>query len=468
MVLMMISLVAFSRSHHRSKILKLLTIYFKSCGLATKAFDTIHALGIGMSQKWAYKGLESLSNNMHEAMQRDIEKYLWFSTHDNLNIAFQVGKQRLGNQSHFDSGTAATIVIIKDPLAIQQNNRDLQRQMAIGSQSPITYSFVLKLEAEAAQCINKSAVHHVLSILTSTPAFNFDTYNHKDHPIFKPLASVHELPIGPEHTTCQYMLDTVHMEEVSYEGNDCVLHEWWRQLGLDSPEKQKHMGEDAVLVWPCDQLTVSRIRGLQRFRCQDLNSFDRLDFIKVIFGWFHAQIAVEHSILAQYYGTQLGFGLVHAFDLLKQKGLHSAAVQGSFHQNICEALRHIMEARFRDLWCVVGKVDQLQDLRQLSPEQLHALAVRIVDNCASTAALIKMAAKKDNKDELLYQSVQMARNLLDYVELDESIKYGDVGRLENLLPWLLFRFIGGQSKNYAIEVLELLQGLHREWPADLR
>ena len=62
----------------------------------------------------------------------------------------------------------------------------------------------------------------------------------------------------------------------------------------------------------------------------------------------------------------------------------------------------------------------------------------------------------------------MARDLLDYVNFDAAIKTGDVGFLQDILPRLLFRFIGGKNKNYAIEILELLQGLHREWPPDLK
>jgi hypothetical protein len=36
------------------------------------------------------------------------------------------------------------------------------------------------------------------------------------------------------------------------------------------------------------------------------------------------------------------------------------------------------------------------------------------------------------------------------------------------LPRLLFRFIGGGNSNYAKEILELLQGLEKEWPEDLK
>lgn len=465
---MVISMLTFSRSHANSKFPKLLTMYFKSCGLAAKAFDTLHALGITMSQKWAYDGIERLSGRVQKALLEDIAKYPWFGTHDNINIPFRVYEQRLANQSHFDCGTAATIFIVKDPAAVRPSNQAFQRQQAIGAKDPITYKDVMKLEFAASARIRARAIHRVLLFLTDAPDFAFETYNQNYHDAFKPPTPVHQLSVSQDQITCQYMLNTVHIEEASYEGNDRVLKEWWRQLKVDAPEKKKTMGEDDLIVWAGDQLTVSRIRGLHRFRAEDLNSYDRLAFLKEIPGWFHAQIALEHSLHSQYYGTQPGFGLVHAFDLLKRKGLHAPSVQGTFHHHLQEALLHIAEARFRDIWLVVGKVKKLEDLRDRAAHELYALATLIVDDHASTAALRKMEAKKSRKDELLYQSTQMARDLLDYIHLNDAIKAGDVGSIQDMIPRLLFRFVGGKNKNYAIEMLELLQGLHREWPADLR
>ena len=126
----------FSRSHANSKLPKLLTIYFKSCGLAAKAFDTLHALGVTMSQKWAYDGIERLSRRVRNSLLEEIATYPWFGTHDNINIPFRVYEQRLTNQSHFDCGTAATIFIIKDPTAVRPDNHAFQRQQAIGADAP--------------------------------------------------------------------------------------------------------------------------------------------------------------------------------------------------------------------------------------------------------------------------------------------------------------------------------------------
>jgi hypothetical protein len=39
--------------------------------------------------------------------------------------------------------------------------------------------------------------------------------------------------------------------------------------------------------------------------------------------------------------------------------------------------------------------------------------------------------------------------------------------MEDMIPFMLFRFIGGKNNNYTGEMLELLQGLHREWPPEV-
>ena len=40
--------------------------------------------------------------------------------------------------------------------------------------------------------------------------------------------------------------------------------------------------------------------------------------------------------------------------------------------------------------------------------------------------------------------------------------------MEDFIPHMLFRFIGGSNSNYAIAALEVLQGLHREWSPDVK
>jgi hypothetical protein len=460
-------MASFSRSHRHNRIPRLITIYFKSCGIAARALDTLHALGIMLSQRWALNGIEALSEAAHENMAVDMKNYPWFGVHDNLNLAFRVYEQRLSNQNHFDSGTAGTIIVIKDPNCTPPDFFSAQEKLVKGIKHPISFSDILNLERGASPRLKAQNIHRVLKFLIDAPQFDFDTYEHNDSNIFDRPVSLRRLPT--EHATSQYMLNTVHIEEASYEGNARILQEWFRQLNLENLSEKMQEGFRPLIVWIGDQLTVSRLRGLKKFRYADLNPQQRLDFLKTTFGWFHALIAFEHSLHSQYWGTRAGHGLIHAFELLNRKGLQSPTVQGIFHQSLKDGYLHIATARFRDVWSVVGNVESIEELRDLTPEQLHSMATRIVDKFASVRALQPLTDHDDDKqDDVLSQAILWNKDILDYLALSDAIKTGDIQLIEDLLPRILYRFVGGTNSKYALEILELMQGLYREWPDDLR
>lgn len=108
----MISQCQYTRSHRRGKIAKLWAIYLKSCGLSARAFDAIHALGITMSHKWAANAYGYLSEKAMQTLREIIWIFPWLLTHDNVNLPLRVFSQRLHNQSHFISATAATAWIL--------------------------------------------------------------------------------------------------------------------------------------------------------------------------------------------------------------------------------------------------------------------------------------------------------------------------------------------------------------------
>jgi hypothetical protein len=62
--------------------------------------------------------------------------------------------------------------------------------------------------------------------------FDFAPYNNRDHPIFCCPEPVHQLPIGKQYVTRQFMLETEHLEEASYEGNINVIAAVLHQIKL--------------------------------------------------------------------------------------------------------------------------------------------------------------------------------------------------------------------------------------------
>ena len=93
---------------------------------------------------------------------------------------------------------------------------------------------------------------------------------------------------------------------------------------------------------------------------------------------------------------------------------------------------------------------------------------RIYESRASTRALDAVEDHVDGVDEVFRSAVLFMRDALVYLELKESIKSGDVGRLENLVPTLMARMQGGGNKNYVLHYLELFQSLKCEWNDDIK
>jgi hypothetical protein len=57
-------------------------------------------------------------------------------------------------------------------------------------------------------------------------------------------------------------------------------------------------------------------------------------------------MAFANSLHKQYLGTTAGRGLMHAFTLLKQKGLNAVQICGPFHQHLYDAISHVAEVHF--------------------------------------------------------------------------------------------------------------------------
>ncbi|EIW81866.1 hypothetical protein CONPUDRAFT_122373 [Coniophora puteana RWD-64-598 SS2] len=474
MVVATIMQIMYSRSQSHNKWQKMLTTHLRSQNIGAKSLDLLHSLGITMSHKWMSRAIKTISENTLAEVRKRIEEGEDFTiTHDNLNLAFKVFNQRINNQTHFDSGTSATAYFQPDapPQLPPLSNRTFQefRQEA-RRQGPLSIQDIFNLDREAAAPRRQRDMHRILSFLFSSTDFEYKTYSGREHSLLSKPPPVQQLSTGPQYRTEKQILGTVHIEEASYKGNEKVIDHFLRILGLaNTNEKQRQMGMDRVIVWGGDQLTAERLRGLIARHAWDDNSFDRLDFLVPVFGWFHNSMTFAASLHKQYLGTCAGRGLRHSFTILNRKGLDSVKTRGSFHQQLDEAIVHITEARFWDCWRVVTGVDDLAELRDKSPERLCEFAEEILDKLASTSVIEDWDLRDDeDKDEIFRESVLWNCDALRYIDLHTAIKGGDVGVMEATLPYLLFRYAGGGNSRYAIEILELLHCIHREWPPELK
>jgi hypothetical protein len=460
------SLARRSKSH--GKIVKFMTMYMRSCHVPVKTYDTMNHLGITFSQKWVHTSVTQVVERNHASLCDDFEKYPAIGGHDNINKQSRAPEQRLDRHGSFDSGTAATVYIFKHPSVVAPSMEAWQAKRAVGREKPLKVNDILNMEDEAAPRVRALHLHHILDILTSAPAFDFDSYSRRDNKIFKRPTSLFQLPHGLEHRTLQYLLPTIFQECASYDGTVKILQFYLNYLIGRGAEPRKQLAIHRVLLWVGDQLSASRIRGVIHFNAGEFNSFHRYDFMQEGWGWLHDVMTIEGSLHKQFYGSETSYGLQHAFIQLSRKYLHTPSTKGTFHHAIEESYHHIYYACIRALWIEVADVSSLADLCYHSPKELLKLATTMLDKHMSDGALIEHDMKPmASHDHVRRNSIMMCRDLADYTLLVDAIQCGDVGTMKDLLPRQLFRFIGGGNQNYSREVAELLQCLLREWPSDM-
>lgn len=464
-------MLLYSQSHHNSRLQKLLSIYLKFKGITAKGFDTLHAVGLVMSHKWTCDSVRRISETCMAEVQELMQTKPWLWSYDNLSIAMRMFVQRVDKESTYrdGAGSAATVYVkrLAKPLS-ETANSDLKAKRAEGLKNPLTGLNIVDLVVASSEHLEKQAEYEVLRVLLESPEFDFKTYKDRKSDLLEPPAPLNPLATGHDHITLQYLLGSVNKTEASIEDNAQLVLEWMEQVGLGSDEEKRKTGMERVITWVGDQLTVNRLRTLYQYRAEDSNSFDRLDYSVFVFGWFHCQMAFANSLHKQYLGTTQGRGLKHAFTLLNRKGLDQVLTQGPFHHDLDDVLHQIAAAHFREDWLAIGNVKDLAELWQKRPEDLAQFARKILEQHASNAALDRHDRRPEEQQDQAYrQLILWNRDVLQYIILNHAIKEGDIGLIELMLPHLYVCFVGGGNGHYAVEILELLQGLHREWPEEI-
>ncbi|KIK83699.1 hypothetical protein PAXRUDRAFT_153071 [Paxillus rubicundulus Ve08.2h10] len=150
-VLFIIFQLMYAQSHDHNHWPKFLSTFLHAQGIAAKSLDLLHAFGLTMSHKWSVHMFTTISANALEKVCQQVHSMPFVISHDNVNIPFCSFAQQLNNQSHFDSGTAATIYFQPNaPLEHPLCNQALQESREEGRKCPLTIHDIFQLEMESA------------------------------------------------------------------------------------------------------------------------------------------------------------------------------------------------------------------------------------------------------------------------------------------------------------------------------
>ena len=134
----------------------------KACGTGAQGLDTLSALGVSISQNWVYKGIRNIAGASRVSLLRDIKKYPWTLSYDNINVRMKKFQQRLENRTSFDSGTVGVVYVHTSPEASRPDAAAYRQQLAEGSNNPIDAVDIHLLDSDAGPRLREFGIHFLV------------------------------------------------------------------------------------------------------------------------------------------------------------------------------------------------------------------------------------------------------------------------------------------------------------------
>ncbi|KAG8683210.1 hypothetical protein FRC09_016225, partial [Ceratobasidium sp. 395] len=393
-----INALANQMSHLNNKLQKLICLCFKAKKAPKSLYHMFQPCGIVASYQWSVKALENLSAAAMDKAVAVFDSQPCLIMYDNIRLPFPVKHQRGDSLSTTDNGTAITMIPLRDSdrarellwnSALWKENRLRVAGLYRGGRMP----YLNDKDVVAMRNFTKEkqrTIDNILGMLFEIPQLAGSLK--RDHPVLAKLPPVHQLPVGQEHRTRQYMLETVCQEEASYEGNYALTQEIFRQVRCAEPETHENWALRRRVPVIGDSLTVSRLRMLQFMKAEDLTSLERLEHLILVFGWFHLDMNLVNAIFYHHYGKLSSSGLARDAAISHRAGLKEPTKKNGPQYHIAhEFMQHTTSARIRGLWLWVSGTETLEHLAKwvqtAQPETIYNAAETIWSERASNRAL---------------------------------------------------------------------------------
>ncbi|KAG9125002.1 hypothetical protein FRC07_009386 [Ceratobasidium sp. 392] len=487
-IVMFISALSYQVSQKNNRVQMFVCIYMKAKGSPKALYALFHHSGLSLSYNWVQEAVKTISV---DAMTRAVDAYMNSAcviVFDNLMLSFKVKYQRADKQTATNNGTAITLIplpseattVLNNGALFREHRRRIQELYMAGTMSFLSPDDLFRPADE--ELINKRLQYNILASLFRVPGLA-DSKLLEDCRL-QPPAPIDLLPSGEAHRSKQFMLGTVDLDETTYSGCEAVMTEALSQLNHSTPESLRELVQSRQQSWVGDQLSFDRMDALAAMKQLELNTFDRHNWTLRGPGWLHILMNLGRAVYHVSYGTSTGLLFARDVANLHRSGLKAPTKQkGPEYHTLRDALLHILEARYWGLWmwhCGVSKLEDLVEwANQASVDQILAGVERIWQERASDRAITllrdqtqvtttkvgrKTVTTTSNEDPVLETVISSMIHLMLFEEVHRSVRFGDVGMLDLMLPYLLQFFSGAGNPRYAKMIAHMLQWKFHEAP----
>lgn len=342
-------------------------LYAASCG--KRSINLLNRLCISVSHQSLLRGIGTLASDAKARIKAAIT-LPFLIVYDNINIGYKVVEQRVTNRNTFHSGTAITLLPVWGNHPPESNaHQRVYLDPRPNEDKPCLQIQDIMLKPEEVTHTTEYFKYLLLVILCDHGGDYFKDFKSQ----LTPPSPIHQIPL---HKTERYPLESVHIEEVSRQGNIDILNDVYiRQLGL-SPET---IPTTSKFIHG-DLMTIDRLNLVSTSRALETTPFPKLDWPYPIFGLFHLKMAVVEMMLKAHLGkiNQMDPAVLYRHNSDAHRKNISSNKNLRYRQGL-ELILLSLYARVLVLWSQVAGFSSLDDFAKSKPtmEQLTEIRDKI-------------------------------------------------------------------------------------------
>ncbi|KAJ2936191.1 hypothetical protein H1R20_g904, partial [Candolleomyces eurysporus] len=487
--------LAYQRSNRSLGFPSQIGLYLWSSGSSRQTIDAIHRCGLSMCYTSVLTVVKVLGDHSMKAA-RMIAKVPRILGYDNINLSTSIFVEQRGSATpaKVSSGTFAILYPIPgaDP-------KDFEIQPIIANfctlgPEALKFERNIRPSPTHAQIVQSNFIICIVHVLIQ---YNKSLHHHYYKPEFQPIVR-RQTALEP-HSTQQYPTEVLMNEEASAEGNILFQDE----LYTDKLQRTSEEMSGTAIGCVGDQLTNSCNRTIKEYRAQDVNSWENRDVIQPGMGNFHLNLNFSWMVLHTHHGSlNQTSSLTYFFKVIDKTRLGG---ENPDYHTLTVVFTQIFDGVILSYWCLVcGDLDkylksspsqddmfakaqqilfkhltplpespasQLNGLMKASLLETHeAVDSKPKDSKSKKSPPVTLPLKipagpdaAPSADIVNRNLCLLTRDLLVMTELMSAMEDGDVGRVEDLYPYLAMMFRGAGGTNYSTEILWLTLNLKYVW-----
>ncbi|KAG8723611.1 hypothetical protein FRC09_002576 [Ceratobasidium sp. 395] len=481
--LLLFSMCMNSSNMRCNALLAIVGMFAHSTNTSERMIEFLSHAGLSIAPSSINLMINQMSTNAQNSLRNELSDFLSAIGYDNLEVRFDTEQPTPENPGQLVSMTTAAFF----PLRPGTNKEDLRVCKELWARSefnpyrslpPVVYShdrlmsLLLKpsVAPEDEKSLESLFAWHVRNILLNE---NLETISTDLKELFRKesLGLPAQRSWTPHSKTTQKMMRTMDISVSTIHGNAAAI-----ERILQTGGAIRELLEEFILLIHADLGGGEKLLSLQESRAIEADAWDRLQFLIFLPGWFHIRMAMAdamHRLWMYVERSRTGHAthphsLFHLCTLLCPREIIKMGNKPGFRRTH-SLIEHLSLATIADAWRLVVQSKYGVNLQEWRPtwEEVVTTSRQVVSEYVAGLSYRPTHLSGDGGDMVQDQIRLFNQNALLYLSITRAARYGDIRRVQDLLPMWIYIWRQTGKHKYAHHLTRFVINLDGGWPTKL-